>query len=318
MSETFAQTMLARLHVPQESDMIATDIGVYCSRDLDFWGVESERAGELTNAAAAFQSALALNTNNLAAQINLDFNGVLRAGQPPVVDSSQVSDRIGRLVSIPAVVTEDGPFDDPSFCFAYGYILVQGGNYRQAAVLFTRVHELVPGYLPALRLLARIYALNRLPDRVLDVLRTPLKRPEDFSANSADLTDMHMLASAAYFQKNDLAAGSRLLETEISRNPTNDTLSLMIEEIYASRGMYSNALAVVDHRLNVSPDDPRWLYAQGSVYNLQKKYDEAIVTLNRMLAIQKDNNQVLYQLGLAYLGSSNLDEARADFEKVRE
>jgi tetratricopeptide (TPR) repeat protein len=317
-SDTFAQRVFARLHVPQEWDINAVDIGVYCSRDLDFWGVELQRAGELTNAAAAFQSSLALNTNNLVARINLDFNGTLRAGQSPVVDPSQVTDRIGRLISIPAMLTQDGPFDDPSFCFAYGYLLIQGENYRQAAAPFTRVHELVPGYLPALRMLARIYALNHLPDRVLDVLRVPLNRPGDFSPNSADLTDMHMLAAAAYFQKNEPAAGSRLLETEISRNPTNDTLSLMIEEIYASRGMYSNAQVVVDHRLDVSPDDPRWLYAQGSIYNFQKKYDEAIATLNRVLAVQRDDNQVLYQLGLAYLGSSNLDEARIDFEKVQE
>jgi tetratricopeptide (TPR) repeat protein len=316
--DTFAQGVFARLHVPQDGNNNAIDVGVYCSRALDFWGVQLQRAGELTNAATAFQSALALNTNNLAARINLDFNGTLRAGQSPVVNSSQVTDRIGRLSSIPAVITQDGPFDDPSFCFAYGYILIQGENYRQAAVLFTRVHELVPGYLPALRMLARIYALNRLPDRVLDVLRAPLKRPEDFSPTSADLTDINMLAAAAYFQKNETTAGSRLLETEISRNPTNDTLSLMIEEIYASRGMYSNALAVTDHRLEISPDDPRWLYAQGNIYNLQKKYDAAITTLNHLLAIQQDNNQVIYQLGLAYLGSSNLDEARANFEKIQE
>jgi tetratricopeptide (TPR) repeat protein len=317
--ETFAQRALARLHVQQEQDINAAVIGLYCSRCLDFWGVELQRAGNLTNAADAFQTALALNTNNVVAQINLDFNGALRAGQRPVVDPSQVTaDRLGKFDSIPAAITEGGPFDDPSFCFLYGIILAQGGSYRQAVAPFARVHELMPDYWPAMVWLARIYALNRQPDRVLDILRAPMKRPEDFSLNPAALTGLHMLASAAYFQKNELAAGSRLLETEISRNPTNDTLLLTIEQVYASRGMYSNALAVVDHRLDVSPDDPRWLYNKGSIYVLQKRYDEAIAALNRVRAIQTDNNQALYLLATAYLDSSNLDEARADFEKIQE
>jgi tetratricopeptide (TPR) repeat protein len=167
-------------------------------------------------------------------------------------------------------------------------------------------------------LLARIYALNHLPDRVLDILRAPLQQPEDFSLTPNDLTDMHMLAAAAYFQKNEVATGSRLLETEISRNPTNGALSLTIEEIYAERGMYSNALAVVDRQLDALPDDPRWLYNRGSIYIMQKKYDEAIATLKHALAVQKDDNQILYQLAMAYLDSSNLDEARTDFEKIQE
>ena len=315
----FAQRVLARLHVPREQDMNAAAIGLYCSRGLDFWGVELQRAGDLTNAAAAFQMALALNTNNIVAQINLELNGTLRDGQRPVVDPSQVTpDRLGRFESIFAAIGECGPFDDPSFCFAYGFILTQAGSYRQAVAPFARVHELAPDYWPALIWLARIYALNRLSDRVLDVLRAPMKRPEDFSLTPANLTDLHMLASAAYFQKNELAAGSRMLETEISRNPTNDTLFLTVEEVYASRGMYSNALAVVNRKLDTSPDDPRWLYIKGAIYNLQKKYDDAIEMMNRVLALQKDNNEAFYQRGVAYLGNGKLDEAHADFEKIQE
>ena len=170
-------------------------------------------------------------------------------------------------------------------------MLAQSGSYHEAVAAFARVHQLVPDFWPAVTWLARIYAVNRLPDRVLDVLRVPLKRPEDFSLSPADLTDLNMLASAAYFQKNDLTVGAQLLETAISRNPTNDTLFVTIEEVYVSRGMYSNALAVVNRRLDTAPDDPRWLYTKGSIYILQKKYDEAIKPLNRVLAIQKDNTR---------------------------
>ena len=46
--ETFAEGALARLHVPQEPGINATTIGLYCSRSLDFWGVELQRTGDLT------------------------------------------------------------------------------------------------------------------------------------------------------------------------------------------------------------------------------------------------------------------------------
>jgi tetratricopeptide (TPR) repeat protein len=317
--KTFGEKALARLHVPREEDFDAAAIGCYYSRCLDFWGVELECMGDLTNAAAAFQTALDFNTNNVAAQINLDFNGTLREGHRPVVDPLQVTpDRLGKFESVPAAVTDCGPFDDPSFCYIYALLLVQAGDYRQAAGPVARVCDLAPDYWPARAMLARIYALNRLPDRVLQVLHQPMTRPEDFSLNPTDVTDLHMLASAAYFQKNELETGSRLLETEISNNPTNDTLSLMVEEIYVNRAMYSNALDVVNRRLDAVPEDPRWLYTQGSIYILQKKYDRAIATLNHVLAIQKDNNQALYQLATAYLDSSNLDEARLDFTRIQE
>jgi tetratricopeptide (TPR) repeat protein len=318
-SQPLLQRMMARLHIPQEERVNALYLGAYYSRSLDFWGVELQRAGELTNATLAFQTALALNTNNIAAQINLELNGTLRAGQRPVVDPSQITpDRMGRFDSISAAITECGPFDDPSFCFIYGLSLAQNGNYRQAVAPFARVCELAPDYWPAVKGLSRVYAFLRRPDQVLVVLQAPMKRPEGFSMTPADLIEMHMLASSAYFQKNDLVKGSRLLDAEIANNPTNDALSLSIEEIYASRGMYTNAIAVIDRRLETSPDDVRWLYAQGNIYNAQKKYDSAIAPLNRLLTLQKDNNQALYELGVAYLGESNLDEARTDFAKIQE
>jgi tetratricopeptide (TPR) repeat protein len=319
VSQTLAQRMMTRLHIPQEEGVNALYLGGYYSRSLNFWGVELQRAGDLTNATLAFQTALALNTNNIAAQFNLDLNGTLRAGQRPVVDPSQITpDRMGRYDSISAAITDCGPFDDPSFCFIYGLSLAQNGSYRQAVAPFARVRELAPDYWPALKGLSRVYAFLRRPDQVLEILRAPMKRPEDFSMTPADLIEMHMLASAAYFQRNDLVNGTRLLDAEIAQNPTNDDLSLSIEEIYASRSMYTNALAVIDHRLETAPDDVRWLYAQGNIYNAQKKYDLAIAPLNRLLTLQKDNNQALYELGVAYQGESNLDEARTDFAKIQE
>lgn len=320
LPEPFAQKILARLHIPREQSISDLFIGVCCSRCLDFWGVEQQQAGYLTTAAESFKSALQLNPDNEVAQINLKFNEALRAGQHPRVDLSQdTSEQLGNYSSVADAITEGGPFDEPSFCYQFASVLVDNNGYfRQAAAPLERVCELDPNFFPARRLLARIYAINHLPSRMLTVLRAPIAKPEDFSLDMADTSDLHVLAAAAYFQMDDLAHGSQMFEMEVSRNPGNDTLLAIIEKVYISRGMYSNALAVAERRLSVAPDDPKWLITKGYLENQLKQYHDAIQTLTGALAAQNGNTDALFQRGRAYYLSGNLDAARGDYEALQQ
>ena len=67
--------------------------------------------------------------------------------------------------------------------------------------------------------------LPRLPPARprLDALREPLEQPEKFSLAGTDSSQFNILAAAAYFQKNNNARGIQLVETEISRQPTNES-----------------------------------------------------------------------------------------------
>jgi tetratricopeptide (TPR) repeat protein len=319
--QTFVQKQLARLHVPLEGNLNAAVAGAYCSRSANFWGVESQRAGELTNAAEAFQTALRLNPDNVIAQINLNFNRQLQAGYRPFVDLTKTGpDYLGnKFNSISAAITTDGPFDEPSFCFYYGYTLAEVNNfYRQAAEQFQRVHQFDPGYLPARLWLARIYGLNHLPDQMLEILREPMDHPQQFFLAPEDSTQINILAAAAYFQKNDVTQGSHLFEMEISRNPDNDDLLTTAARIYISRGMYSNALEVANLKLSRSPNNLTWLLVKGYVENQLKQYDDAIVTLNHALAIQKDSPDALLQRANAYFNSGKLAKAQTDYEAVQQ
>ena len=316
--ETFAQKLLTRLHMPHEANINADLIGAFCSQSLNFWGVELQRTGDLTDAGAYFRMALALNLNNVVAKINLRVNDDLSAGRRTPVNPP-TSDELGAFDDPFQAVTADGPFDDPAFCYVYGVVLAQqNGFFRQAAAPMERVCQLDPNFWPAREWLARIYALYRLPDRALEVLQAPLNHPQDFSMSDADHTELNLLTSAAYFQKNDLASGSRLLETEVSSNPTNDALLIKIVQIYVTRNMFSNALVVTENRLRLSPDDPNWLLTKGYLDNQLKRYDDAIAALNHVLATQKDNVTGLLGRADAYLGNGNLDAARADYGKVQQ
>jgi tetratricopeptide (TPR) repeat protein len=316
--DTFAQHELARLHVPDEPNANAAVVGTYCSRSLNLWAVELQRMGDLTDAAIYFRKALAFNPDNVVAKINLRVNQDMGNGRRPTVDSSEYTpDQLGGFSDIFPAMREDGPFDEPAFLFEYAFRLArENGFFRQSVAPFQRVLQFDPKFWLAREWLARCYAFNHLPNLALAVLRPPLDHPNDFSLSDSDTGELYMLASAAYFQKNQLAEGSHLLEMEVARNPTNETLLTSVQQIYVNRKMYSNALAVTDRKLLLTPNEPDVLYTKGYLYNQLKKYGDAIAALNLVLAIQTTNEAALLERGNAYMGNGNLDAARADFEKL--
>ena len=130
--------------------------------------MQLQRAGDLTNAAAHFETALKLNPDNVVAQINLLFNKNLQAGSHDSVElPKSVSDQLDKYRSMNEmwndILNDDGPFDEPSFCFETGANCAQDGFFRQAVAPFERVSELAPDNLASRLWLARIYVTFRLP-----------------------------------------------------------------------------------------------------------------------------------------------------------
>jgi tetratricopeptide (TPR) repeat protein len=316
--QAFVDAQLDRLSAPHESDINAILAGTYCSRSLDFWGVELQRLGDLTDASAKFRTAIEFNTNNVAAQINLEVNAGLSAGRRVSADPSVGAfNQFGTFDSLLKALVPDGPIDDPAFCFRYGWTLAQINKFfRQAVVPLKRACQLDPDYLPGRIWLARVYGMNRMPDRMFDVLRAPVTQSDESSAD--DSHQFNMLLSAAYFQKDDLVNGARLLDMEVAHYPTNQAFLATVAQIYMNRGMYSNALVIADMQSRLSPDDSSRLFAKGFLYNQVKQYDQAIATLNRALAIEKENPAAEFQLASAYFGAGNLDAARTNFEKLQQ
>ncbi|HEY4952335.1 MAG TPA: hypothetical protein VII71_03010, partial [Verrucomicrobiae bacterium] len=163
--QSFGEAWLRRLHIKPEANPNAVALGTFYSRSLNFWGVQLQRAGDLTNSAAHFETALKLNPDNVVAQINLQFNQTLRSGQPTPVDLSKATmDQLGKYNSWGPVLNDNGPFDETSFCFKIGNELVaENGFFRQAVAPLERVRELAPDNLATRLLLAQIYIRFRLP-----------------------------------------------------------------------------------------------------------------------------------------------------------
>ena len=310
--------LLMHLHPAPELDQNAILAGMLCSRSLNDWGVQLQRAGDLDSAAKRFQQARRFNPDNIAADINLAFNETLRTKTPLEIYPERVNaDQFGKYRNWNAVVTANGPFDEISYNFVAGSQFMQNGLFRQAASQFVRVRQLVPENLDTRFQLAQIYLLNHLPDVALEALHDPLTRPEKFGLNENNSTGLNILAAAMHFQKNETAEGIRYVDTEVSRHPNDEILLTAATQAYFTRGLFTNALQIIDRKLARSPDDVTWLFGKGYASIQIGSYHDSIKAMSRILQLQTNNDSARFNRALAYFKSEQLEPARADYAALQ-
>jgi tetratricopeptide (TPR) repeat protein len=315
--QSWGEQMLDRLRAPRERDLNALLAGDFYSRSLDYWGVELQRSGNLVMAAAHFKTAQKLYPDNPVAKINLEFNQSLQKGESVPLDLAKTSlDQFGPDNSWSKILEVGGPFDEPSFCFQNGLVWIANGLYRQALAMFTRVCQLEPDNLPAHLWLAQLCDFNHLPDQALKVIQDVRRQPEKLQLDSTNELQLSVIEAAAYFQKEELPQGTRVLETEISRNPTDDAFLATAAQFFMAKGLFTDALKVIDARLRAEPDAANWLFNKGLVCLQLKDYDPAIDALTRLLSLQADNATARFNRAIAYLSSGHLEKARADYEEL--
>ena len=317
-NNNLADWLLMHLHDQWDVNPNAQLVASFYSRALDYWGVQLQRAGQLTNAAECFVNAQKINSDNITAAINLEFNHTLQAGSTTAIDPDRATpDQFGKYRNWNAVLNANGPFDEPSFLFTSAALLAQGGYMRQAIAPFDRVRQLAPDNLPIRLWLAQLYLVNRLPEPALVALRDPLNHPFRFSLNESNSTELNVLAAAGYFQKNELPRGTELLDLEVSRHPEDVNLLTSTVQAFFMHGLYTNALHVINRRLAQTPDDPQWLFGQGYA-NLQiANYNRAITAFTRVINISTNDPTARFNRALAYLQNDQLDLARADYATLQ-
>jgi len=311
----FFAWVLMRLHLPPESNPNALAVGMYYSKSLNFLGVEAQRAGYLKQAGDFFSHALDLNSNNVVASINLNFNRYLTTNSALVQNISPITtDQFGRYHSWNEVLNANGPFDEPSFAFENGcWLMLQGDLPRQATASFNRVRQLVPYSLPTRYLLAQVYIRANQPDQALEALHDPISSPKKFGLTSTNSIQLNMLMAAAHFQKDEVADAVALLDREIERHPADENLLAAVTRSYLIRGLYTNALKLIDHELAINPSNPKWLFGKGFACMKINKYDEAISAFGKILQTETNNPDALFNRAVAYLKTDKLAAAKADY-----
>ncbi len=293
-------------------------LGSYYSRAVVAWGVELQKAGEYEKAAGYFELAQQLNPDNVVADVNLIFNQKYRAGQSVAVESNPtIEDQFGKSRSWEGVLSQNGPYDEPSLTYAQGFVFARGGLIRQAAQAFARVRAIATNDLGSRLWLAQLNLSQKLPDRTLELareIRGVLKATGDVT----NYADLFTLEAAAYFAKNEPATATKLIEDSLAKNPTNISLLAVACRTYSENGQYTNALALTQRILRLTPNDPNALINQGCFQVQLGAYQDAVASFNRVLTLETNNPTALFYRAIAELRGDQLDAALKDYESLQQ
>jgi tetratricopeptide (TPR) repeat protein len=310
--------IVAKLRLAKEQNHDARVVAGFYSRALDYWGVDLQKLGRLTNAAALFSRALELNPDNIVAQINLKCNKNLQAGQEMTVQESRaVEDEFGRARTWDAVINENGPFDEPSFSFKQGRLLALNNLQHQAAEQFERVKTLVPTDLSTRLWLAQLYVVNRLPSKAMQLVDEIRAHPAVFPVPNTNRTEMLFVETSAHLANGDLKGAETAVATALRRYPDDVDVLDTAAQVFINFKCYSNALGLLEQQIKLSPTNITALVGMGNVCIYLGKYEQAIAPLTNALLVDSNNPYAILDLAIANLRCGNLDAAQKGYETLQ-
>ncbi len=305
-------------HLAKESSPDAAVLAGFYSRALNYWGVQVQQHGWLTNAAAHFERAVEMNPDNLVAQVNLECNKNLRAGRKSAVQvSKSMDEEFGKYRTWDQVMTENGPFDEPNFCFIEGRVFVSNNLYRQAAAQFARVIALAPENLFARIWLAQLYVTSRLPDKALDLVEQIREQPNLRDVARTNRTQLLFVETAAHLAQNDVKGAEAAVQAAMRQFPGDERLLATASQVYMRYGCYSNAILTMDQQLALSPTNLNTLLNKGYAYIQAGAFEQAIAPLTQVLAGQTNNYSALLNRAISNLRANKLEAAQRDYEVLQ-
>ena len=311
------QFLMAKARLSKEQNHDAAVVAGFYSRGLDYWAVELQKLGRLTNAAALFARALELNPDNIVAQINLQYNKDLQAGRESTVRiTAAPEDEFGKARDWDAVIGENGPFDEPNFSFQQGMTLARNNLQHQAAQEFERVKTLMPTNLQARIWLAQLYVVNELPSKALEIVKDVRAHPDVFPVAGTNRTEMLYVEASTHLANGDLQSAENVVRRALKQYPDDEALLDTATQVYLHFKCYSNALVTVQQQVKLSPTNMNALVSLGNVCIWLGKYEQAIPPLLEALKVDPNNPYALLDLGISYLRCDKLEEARKQYDKL--
>jgi tetratricopeptide (TPR) repeat protein len=310
-------SLAEKARLTKEPSRDAATLAGFYSRALNYWGVTAQQCGWLTNAAAHFERAIEMNPDNLVAQVNLECNKKLRAGLKSAVQvSKSMDENLGRYKTWDQIIAENGPFDEPNFCFNEGRVLVSDNLYRQAAAQFERVIALAPENFFARIWLAQLCINSRLPDKAIDLVEQIRSEPSLRDAARTNRTQLLSVETAAHLAQKDVKGAEAAVETTMRQYPGDESLLDTASRVYLKYGCYSNALLTIDQQLALSPTNLNTLVNRGYAYIQAGAFEKAIASLTQVLARTNDHAALLNR-AICYLRVGNLEPAQRDYEVLQ-
>lgn len=336
---------IASLNTQESAD--AVYLANYYSRALNAWGVFVQRYGSFPQAQKHFARAYELNTNNVAARFNLEFNKAVQAGRAEAaIDPKEAEEMLSDYRNWDELLSRNGPVDEPEMCLMLGSRFTTQQQFRQAALQFSRTIHFQPSNFVARVSFARALVFGGWPERGLaELARLEQELPEVVKLNPAEVAAAR---AAAFFMQNKVdeaesvltkaraqepdnamlrdslldiyrASGRitnalAILDQQIQRQPTNMVVQMQKAELLLSRDQFEAAQATLDSVLAASPGHPGALLFQAFGYIQEKKYDLALLRLDKVLEADPENVQALIYKGVANMELKQFEKAREAFE----
>lgn len=285
-------------------------VGRYYSRALNYWGVSVQRnetldqATRLGEAGKFFQLAVDLNTNNVPAQSNLEFNLAMRTGQPrPVETAKTVEDKFGAYRGWEPMLVENGPFDHPDFCLQLGQIFAGQGLYRASAIQFDRAHRLEGSNVVAQIALADVYLRAQLPKQAVDeVSKIRSQQGSEALPMEAEL-QMARIEASALFSLENAAEAEKILRDAFEKYPKSPGILDTLLQIYAQTDRLDKAVQLSEEIIQADSDRVQSYINQATLYRKQNDSTNALAAVDRILKkLPQQPQALLYKIFLLIQG----------------
>jgi tetratricopeptide (TPR) repeat protein len=326
---------LTTISAASKLDTDAAAVSADYSVSLDFLGTELQKAKQLKEARDQFTEAVRLNTNNIIARINLQYNERLQQGDRRPIDSgAQLYEAMRRSRGLGFVLKQNGPPDEPGMDLAFGIAMAEGGLPGQAARFFDRRLQLLPGDPEAGLELARCYLALHQPAKTLALVRQ-LRGATNVSAWELDRCE-----ASACMASQDYAAAEKILRDALRQHPDDPNRLAALSEFYRARGLdelglhknaeasreFAQALTNINLQLQALSSSTQdaaaglrltdCLLRKAEIQTLLQSYDATAATLTKVLQLQPDNYLALLNRAAAEIQIKQFQAAKDDFRQV--
>ena len=307
-------TELERFRAPPPAQ--AKTLARWYSSALTRWGVTLQRNGQPGEADPCFALARELNPDNLPARVNRQSASNLLAHVKMTVDRDpSFQDRLSDYLSSNPDLSDNGPFDEPSYCYHLGRGLAGAGMLRQACQELERATVLAPGDYASRIVLGETLLRGGLLDRALQTAAEIRANPDLQPLGPTNEVEVALLEAKVWFAKTNRTKAEGIINSLLASHAEDTRLLDCAEDLFTAYGSYSNALQIVARRLQSAPDNPEALVTKGSLTILLGDFSNAIPPLTRSLELTNSYAARLDR-AFAYVRSGRLDAAEADYKEL--